>query len=1342
MPMTPEAKRTLSSTIRSLRTRLLDDLHQSSEGAYRLSLKARDAKLGEAARIRRERLESWIAEQVRALPKKEQAGASERFRLEVEKDAASTLLNRLVYLRLLEASGLREEKVVTDGWESSGYKQFREFAPELVRGDASEGYAQLLQLLFDDLAIDLPGLYGSVRLTALIPVPAATLRAVVEALDAPELESCWTDDMTLGWVYQYWNDPERKLLDDKINPKTSWGSGKIEPHEIASKTQMFTERYMVDWLLQNSLGPMWLAMCQKHGWRPEVEADGTLARLEERRVDWRAKREAGEVELTELMPLESDAERRWAYYVAQPIPDDAVKHASESVRDLKIIDPAVGSGHFLVVAFDLLAALYREEGRHRGEAGEEKWSEQAIVERILEHNLHGIDLDPRAVQIAAAALWLKAQQTCAEAHPRQLNLVASNLRLSSLPADDPARKELREEVERETGIPAELTQRLLDALAGADHLGSLLKIDAAVDEALAECEDLLSRLDRTQGQLFSDDWKGQRTSIDIEEAKATLLSRLELFLHAHSHGDDLGLKLKGEQLAAGVRFVRLVREGAYDLVVANPPYQGTSKMKESKYIEKHYSLGKADLYASFLLRGLQLTRSGGVSAMLTMRNWMFIKQYSDLRKHLLERFDFRALGDFDKGAFESMTTSQLISVCLCVVRRASPATHSTSALQPTAPGEKYWSRDRTKLKRAAVLCQRRHFEFDPAALKAVPEWPVVYWWTREEIDDYKSHSLMADESPVRQGMGTSNNTQFLRFPWELFPIRYPRIGAVEQPRPQDLDYAPYIKGAAGKVWIEPLQQVIRWHHHGLNVKVLNATLYGSYTRKVKNEGWFLVPGIAFSAIGENFSARKHRFHSICDDMGTSVYAKDIANALILLNSSRAAGIMAALNPTVHFNAGDVNRLPVFRVPDASSIVGLLDSSFSQRETHREPSVEFRQPGPSPWRHAQQWAQLAVDRPEDTPLPQYVEEVEIEPGTDHLSFALGVALGRFGSRAEGILDPGEEGLSTSLPAGICFLDGSLDNSASVDSLGHGATKLLHMKWAEHGPSVAPESDLRTWLRLKFFADVHKGMYENCPIYFPLSSEKKTFVAYVSIHRWTENTLRTLLAEHLYPALTCLEGEIADLREARQSADKKIARDAERRYDQVAKWKQELDEFIAQVEQCAEKGPPPPDAKTPEREIDARYAPDLDDGVMINSAALWPLLEPQWKDPKKWWQELANAKRDWSHLAAHYFPTRVDKRCQEDPSLGVAHGRFWKYHPETAYKWELRLQHEIAPDFTIDEQGSDDARKAFEEAHPEKVEELIEAERKRRAKNKKKQETEAKSPGPLFDSADAGAVGSKA
>ena len=475
-------------------------------------------------------------------------------------------------------------------------------------------------------------------------------------------------------------------------------------------------------------------------------------------------------------------------------------------------------------------------------------------------------------------------------------------------------------------------------------------------------------------------------------------------------------------------------------------------------------------------------------------------------------------------------------------------------------------------------------------------------------------------------------------------------------------------------------------------------------------------------------------------MGTSVFTEDVAAVVFFLNSSTASRVVSSLNPGMHFQAGDVNRLPLRIRGDELSAFETLSNEFGRYESHREPSVEFRGPGPSSWRRVQEWGQCIADRADGEAPPPYFEELDSELSTDHLSFAIGVALGRFGTEGGGLVDSATDDLSATLPAGICFLDGSLEKSVVSDSLGHNATRFLHAKWAEHGPALDPSSDLRAWLRLKFFGDVHRSMYENRPIYFPLSSEKKTFVAYVSIHRWTEDTLRSLLAEHVHPALTRLEGEITDLRASRQSADKKIARDAERRYDHVAKWKQELDDFIAQVDQCAEKGPPRPDAKTPEREVDARYAPDLDDGVMINSAALWPLLEPQWKDPKKWWKELASAKGkndyDWAHLSARYFPSRVDKKCRADPSLGVAHGCFWKYHPENAYKWELRLQNEIALDFTIDEESSDAARRALEETQPEKVEALVEAERKRRAKNKKKQQKEAVSPGPLFDAAHAG------
>lgn len=1300
-PMTSEAKRALSTTVRALRERLLADLHDATDSAYRLSVRTRDAGLGEAARRRRERLQAWIDEQVRTQStangkKSKQAERSKAdFRRDAEQQAAYTLLNRLVLVRLIEAADPRRPAVVTGGWQSRGYQDFRQLAAALARRspgsgqallggsghgtDETEGYAFLLRLVFEDLATELPGLFGSAGIADLIPIPASTLRHLVEALDDPALASCWTDDMTLGWVYQYWNDPAREALDAKLND-----GGKVEPHEIASKTQMFTERYMVDWLLQNSLGPMWLAMCQKHGWTPEVEGQGVLAALEERRTEWREKRERGEVELTALMPLHSDAEQRWAYYVPQPIPPEAVQSAPDSIRDLKLLDPAVGSGHFLVVAFDLLFALYQEEARHRSESGDDQWTDRAIVERILEHNLHGIDLDPRAVQIAAAALWLKAKRTCPEAEPARLQLVASDLRLAGLPDDDPALVELRHTVQQETGIPPVLTDTIVEALRGADHLGSLLKVDAAVDAAIEQHERSIAGGTQLLLEDGSDLLLEDGSGLLLEGSRSSIRQELERFLSRHGGQNDLGLRLRGEQLARGIRFLRLVHEGQYDLVVGNPPYQGTSKMVDASYVKKHYPRGKADLFAAFLERGLQLACEGGVSALLTMRNWMFIKQYAKLREHLLEAYDLRGLGDFAVGAFDEVP-NDVLSVVVSVFRAARRVDTPSIAQQPTPPDDTSYDRERTRRKRAATLCHVGRHEFTAEALQVVPEWPLVYWWDHEPLARYRETPLVGQVSPARQGLATADNARFLRRPWEVCCGRSQTHEC----------WVPYIKGAAGRVWMEPYDHAVLWARAGLQIQCFERN--GKQASRPQNQELYFKKGVAFSMIGASFTARAHWYQSIFGHMGSSVFPDDPALAVCALNSTASRQVLSSLNPGVHFEVGDVNRLPMLTIPDAAEIFRTIVEAFSVHESRREPSIEFKQPGPSPWTHAQEWAQLAVDREENSSLPVYAERLEDEATTDHLGFAIGVALGRFGADAAGIVNPDDLSAGDALPTGVLFLDGAQMGGFSaglseafhkgLDSLGHPCAAILRRTWETRGEAIDPDSDLRTYLRTRFFDEVHRPMYENRPIHWPLSSAKKTFVAWVNIHRWNADTLRVLLADHLRPAQQRLEGQLADLRSARDGVDPKAAKMAEKQLAKVQKWREELDEFVQNVEQCAEHGPPPASAKGTEREVDARYDPDLDDGVMINSAALWPLLEPQWKAPKKWWKELTAAKGrkdyDWSHLAMRYFPRRVDGKCQTDPSLGVAHSCFWRYHSAKAWAWELRLQDEIGPDFRIEE-----------------------------------------------------------
>jgi hypothetical protein len=338
--------------------------------------------------------------------------------------------------------------------------------------------------------------------------------------------------------------------------------------------------------------------------------------------------------------------------------------------------------------------------------------------------------------------------------------------------------------------------------------------------------------------------------------------------------------------------------------------------------------------------------------------------------------------------------------------------------------------------------------------------------------------------------------------------------------------------------------------------------------------------------------------------------------------------------------------------------------------------------------------------------------------DFASWAVGVVLGRFGREGEGIL---AEPPPLSLPHGTLFVSADVGH----DSLGNPACAHLHAAWAEHGQAIGGGDDLRTWLRTGFFKH-HKSVYENRPIYFPLSSARKSFVAWISIHRWNSQTLSNLLAEHLHPEKRRLEGELEDLRHARSKGEKGGKAKAEKRFADVSKFLEELTVFIDLVTECAERGPHPTSADEPRRERDARYEMDLDDGVMANSAALWPLLEPQWKDPKKWWKELATASGrkdyDWAHLAKRYFPERVEKKCVEDPSLAVAHGCFWRLHPAKAYAWELRLQDELRPDCTIDEPDSDNARAAFLKAHADEAKAIRLKEQERRDRKSRKGEAE--------------------
>ncbi|WP_338089157.1 Eco57I restriction-modification methylase domain-containing protein [Nannocystis pusilla] len=523
------------------------------------------------------------------------------------------------------------------------------------------------------------------------------------------------------------------------------------------------------------------------------------------------------------MELDSDAERYWAYYVPQTLPEDAPDHAPTSIRDVKILDPAVGSGHFLVIAFELLVALYDEEAGHRGEKGQEQWSEKKVAECILENNLHGIDLDPRAIQIAAAALWLKARETCPKARPHHLNLVASDLRLASLPTNDPALKELREAIKRDTGIPHELTDEIIEGLKGADHLGSLLRVAHTVEDAIKAYEDPAARKDEPDGQ-------GSFLPTFAEEAKRNILERLETFLKAHTSGDDLGLRLRGEQLATGVRFLRMTREGTYDLVVGNPPYQDTSDISDAGNLERQFPDAGTDLFSMFITRAVELVVQGGWAAMVTKQDWLYLHRFRHLRRHLECRHIF-AIANLGAGAFAQIGGEVVQAVAFSL--RASSESAADLAMTVVDASEGLDSREKAAMLHVAEPSRRY-----PAAYRNIDGAPLVLAWDNAFVSWYASTSKLGQECAVKQGLATGDNIRFLRSPNEIHPMRRQFV-KFEDYGASEVDvimapWVPYIKGAKGLEWFEPGTHAIRWAPAGLQINCSNAMENLHPVRRTKN----------------------------------------------------------------------------------------------------------------------------------------------------------------------------------------------------------------------------------------------------------------------------------------------------------------------------------------------------------------------------------------------------------------------------------------------------------------------------------------------------------------------------
>ncbi|MBW2151483.1 MAG: N-6 DNA methylase [Deltaproteobacteria bacterium] len=391
---------------------------------------------------------------------------------------------------------------------------------------------------------------------------------------------------------------------------------KIEKDDIIPVTQIYTEHYMVEYLVQNSLGRLWM----------EMHPDSKLC-------------------------------ENWAYYVKPPEENPPIERELKKAIEIKLMDPAVGSGHFHLVAFDLLLDMYKEELENTGQPG---WPDVPSVQdkkdipaAILDHNLFGIDIDARSIQLASLVLVMKARESGYEGSINHLNLVVAN----SAPFESDAWFQFIQNLE-ENGKHS--VARVLAALGiqlkNLDEFGSLLRIEDEMQQIIQEeKKQWIAQAEAGKGQmnLFPELEKPKQQGLPFEQeiTDETFFDRLgpviekeldafyqkarqdglaeEAIMAADGLAEEAIMAADAER---GFDFARFSMQ-RYDVVYTNPPYMGSKNMGDrlKKFVAKAYPQGKRDLYAAFILRCIELSRQNGYVGMVTQQSWMFLRSFVNLR---------------------------------------------------------------------------------------------------------------------------------------------------------------------------------------------------------------------------------------------------------------------------------------------------------------------------------------------------------------------------------------------------------------------------------------------------------------------------------------------------------------------------------------------------------------------------------------------------------------------------------------------------------------------------------------------------------------------------------------
>jgi hypothetical protein len=735
------------------------------------------------------------------------------------REQAFTVLNRLAALRMAEARGLLIESV-GNNFQAKGFQLYARLAGTGL-GETGEAYRVYLLSIFDELSHDLPSLFDRHSPQGQLFPREAALIQVLTHINHGEIEALWAEDETIGWIYQYFNSKEeRKAMRDASQaPRNS--------RELAVRNQFFTPRYVVEFLVDNTLGRLWF--------------------------NWTG----GQTGLRD----------RCQYLLVKPDEQPTPAKRLRDPRTIKLLDPACGSMHFGLYAFDLFLEVYLEaweweqahgpgclDSETGGRADLKPLSQtyadvdafvHDVPRLIIEHNIYGVDIDPRAAQIASLALWLRAQRTWYEAGIKAKDRPKVGLGHVVAAIAPPAEEDLRKRFMKELDhIDAELFERTLFLLKDLPEAGILLQIEQElprlIRNVIGEHGDLFRKADMAK-------WR---------QAETRLRNALEEF--ASAARTTYQGRLFAQDALQGLRIIDLTRE-KFDAVVMNPPFGSLCKGSK-EVLEIGYPNSSNDLLGVFVDRGLALLRNGGRLGAITSRTCFFLSSFKDWRKTVvLDRSGIEVIADLGQGVMDDA----MVEAAAYVLVRAKQKSHATVIRAIADPDRALAIEDCVRAYRSDDI-DKRLLSADSESFALLTGAPFVYWASSEIIRKFSlEETFESTVGSVRQGLATGDDPRYVRTVWEVQPADtifcyYPTDGSgycsFDDPIVADFlrrrkfgtpKWAFHVKAGASQPWYSPITLKINWAEDGNELKNFKNDK-GKLRSRPQNIGFYYRPGFSWT----------------------------------------------------------------------------------------------------------------------------------------------------------------------------------------------------------------------------------------------------------------------------------------------------------------------------------------------------------------------------------------------------------------------------------------------------------------------------------------------------------------